>query len=119
MKEPCSECPFRKNSLPGWLGPYANPLELVTIINNETHFACHLTMDSDDLEDADTSKYRYCRGALQFMIKNGKLPRDHKLAELRKLCKNDDISNIMDLPELLYHHDEKNRDEVIKKLLKQ
>lgn len=50
MKTPCEECPFRKNSLPGWLGPYKDAQELLNIINGEIHFMCHMTLGKDEEE---------------------------------------------------------------------
>ena len=40
MKSPCADCPFRKDSLKGWLG--ADRME--EILGQES-FVCHKTLD--------------------------------------------------------------------------
>ena len=40
MSKPCSECPFRKNCTPGWLGA-----ERVAGILDSENFTCHKTED--------------------------------------------------------------------------
>lgn len=113
MKTPCEQCPFRKNALPGWLGPYENAQELLNVINGEIHFMCHMTLGADD-EEVDETKMKYCKGALLFMINNGKMPRDRKLAELRNKAKGEDLSNILDVPGFMYRHDPNNKVKLIR-----
>lgn len=48
-KKPCRECPWRRNSLPGYLGA-SNPLEFLQTSEAETRMPCHLTVDYDDPE---------------------------------------------------------------------
>jgi len=114
MKTPCEQCPFRKNSLPGWLGPYENAQELLNVINAEIHFMCHMTLGQDDDDEVDESKMKYCKGALLFMINNGKLPRDKELMKLRNEAKGENLDNILDVPGFMYHHDPKNKIKIIK-----
>ena len=40
MKSPCKDCPFRKDSLQGWLGE-----ERITEIVNASSFVCHKKTD--------------------------------------------------------------------------
>lgn len=40
---PCSECPWRRKSLPGYLGPFG-PEKWIEIIHSEAPIACHLTL---------------------------------------------------------------------------
>ena len=42
----CDECPYRKKSTPGWLGPY-DVTEYVDPIGNETLVPCHKTFGLD------------------------------------------------------------------------
>ncbi len=37
---PCSDCPFRRDSLPGWLGGNT-PLDFVRMAHSETSYRCH------------------------------------------------------------------------------
>ena len=43
-KKPCSNCPFRKDSLKGWLGE-----QRITEILKADSFTCHKTTDSKQL----------------------------------------------------------------------
>ena len=45
LSQPCNECPFRRSSAPGWLGPW-EPQELLQVISHDP-FACHQTIRDD------------------------------------------------------------------------
>lgn len=47
VKKPCSNCPFRKDSLKGWLGRE----RMREILDQET-FVCHKTLDTERLQCA-------------------------------------------------------------------
>lgn len=46
-KEPCSQCPFRRKALAGWLGE-ATPEEFIVAISMEQPLPCHPTIDYYD-----------------------------------------------------------------------
>lgn len=88
LKQPCNDCPFRRNAVPGWLGASGPEWFVESALADEAeyapgaHFApCHQTVDYEDddwrerLEDADA-----CVGALQFAANMCKSPRDHERA---------------------------------------
>lgn len=109
LKTPCNDCPFRKDSAPGWLGPYSGPLALHQFIMSETPFPCHLTHEEKDLAPgvAGSEKHPLCSGAIAYMKKNGKRPRNPALAGLVSAC--NDTEGILALPEFFQHHKSKKK----------
>lgn len=72
---PCSECPWRRNAAPGWLGPHTAE-EWIGAAHGDGQIACHLTINEDnddDLSKADTMTT--CAGAAIFRANVCKLPR--------------------------------------------
>lgn len=68
-KKPCSNCPFRKDSLKGWLGK-----SRAQEIADSDSFVCHKTVNYSDLEsERDLNNRKQCAG---FMI----LKKDEALA---------------------------------------
>ncbi len=103
-KKPCNDCPFRKNSFAGWLSDYT-PEELHDIVMNEIKFPCHMTHEeSINWDQGGTKEYPLCAGALMYMKKNYKSPKDAKLAEVLKDIKHEDCENILSVPEFFKHH---------------
>lgn len=84
LKQPCNDCPFRRNATPGWLGA-AEPQWFVDAALSDyaeyqcgVKFApCHQTVNYEDRNwQAKLTEAHMCIGALQFAANNGKLPRD-------------------------------------------
>lgn len=82
-KTPCAECPWRRNSLRGWLGE-DNPEDFYRAnITNEGAMPCHMQIDYEDphwketqLPDADL-----CAGSLIYFNNTNKRPRDPEIAQ--------------------------------------
>jgi hypothetical protein len=99
---PCAECPWRRKSLPGWLGPHTAE-EWVLGAHGDFDIACHLTIPEgfdDEAEDADTSELLTCSGAAIYranMCKSPRyVPREHKLPA--------DTTTVFGYGEFLAHH---------------
>lgn len=79
QKSPCSSCPFRRESMPGWLGD-ASPERFVLQLLTETPLPCHPTVDYDDPEWSEKWETRragkLCAGALVMLANICKMPRD-------------------------------------------
>ncbi len=107
-KTPCTDCPFRKNSLPGWLSDYT-PRELHNIIMAEKPFPCHMTHPNNIVtyEDAGSEEYPLCAGALQYMKKAAKLPLNPELRALVSGIDRTQLDNILTVPEFFEHHSKK------------
>ena len=104
-KIPCNDCPFRKNSIPGWLSTYS-PQDLHHLIMvSEMPFPCHLS-HTEELKfgDAGNSEHPLCAGALMFMKVNGKIPRDPEMAKIVKNIDKKDCKNILSVQEFYKHH---------------
>lgn len=71
VKEPCSECPWRRDAAPGYLGPHSAN-KWLDIAHGESAIACHKTIKvSGSWEGA-----RQCRGAAIFRENLCKHPRN-------------------------------------------
>lgn len=75
VKEPCSECPWRINAVPGWLGPYEAET-WVRMAHGEIPIACHQTIK----EDRSWEGAKQCAGAAAYRANVAKSPRDREVA---------------------------------------
>lgn len=80
--EPCRECPFRRASAAGWLGPY-DADEWVQLVHSDEPIACHLTLGVSSPEDDDAwdrDGVKQCAGAASYRANVCKSPRDPSVA---------------------------------------
>jgi hypothetical protein len=85
--KPCNECPFRKKSLPGWLGQHTID-EIYEFKNSDENFTCHLTRE--------TGKEHMCAGYVHFRnnhcqmskynVELRNLEKEFKSSEYKKDC---------------------------------
>jgi hypothetical protein len=52
-----------------------------------------------------TKQYPLCRGALTYMRKNGKQPRDREVNQIVQSITKEELDFVMSTPEFLEHHD--------------
>lgn len=79
VPKPCSECPWVRTSMRGWLGP-ATAEQWCEIAHSDLPIACHQTIrETDDDGHGDWSQMKQCMGAAIFRENVGKLPRDHRI----------------------------------------
>ena len=78
VKEPCNECPWRRDASVGHLGPHT-AREWTRMAHSETAIACHKTIEGDD--GWDGKKIRQCRGAAVFRANVCKTPRNPSVAK--------------------------------------
>ncbi len=100
-KTPCPECPFRKASPPGWLGPW-NVEELISVAHGEGGLACHMDVNKKG-EGMDVAEYQPCVGAIMHANKTCKNYVNPRLAALQQQLKGVDVSNILGF-EFREHH---------------
>lgn len=103
LKKPCDECPFKKNSLKGWLGGETAE-STFEMVKHETDFACHKTRDKEK-----PSEMSRCRGFLLFTRKICKIPKYNQ--ELKEIVEKIDFktannANILGLAEFFEHHNQ-------------
>lgn len=72
---PCRECPWRRVSAPGWLGPHSAE-HWVEMAHGDGQIACHMTIppDSDD-DNPDIASMTTCSGSAIFRRNVCKSPR--------------------------------------------
>lgn len=70
-KHPCNECPWRRDSEPGFLGPHTAD-EWVTFAHSGGPIGCHKTIRVD--EDWSQPGLRQCAGAARFRANDGITP---------------------------------------------
>lgn len=84
IKRPCSDCPFRWNAKPGWLGAdTADNFVRNALADYADHpLPCHLTIDYSDPDwlENQYEEAALCAGALIFCKNNAKTPRDPERA---------------------------------------
>lgn len=67
--KPCSDCPWRRAALPGWLGSLTAE-EWLSAVHGEAQIDCHVQFD------------RQCAGAAIYRANVSKVPRDRTLLVL-------------------------------------
>lgn len=82
--KPCVECPWRRDSTAGHLGPHSAE-EWVEIAHGESAIACHITIKSNQVDDDGNASWaqpgmRQCAGAAIFRANIMKTPRHPKVA---------------------------------------
>jgi hypothetical protein len=108
MNKLCKQCPFRKDSIAGWLGEASHqPEEFLATIENSP-IACHMTVDweEDDRRiDEEIENAPACLGSLQFHKNSCKQPKDRQYANLVEVVdKNEEVFNWRH--EFIKHHSE-------------
>lgn len=104
MKSPCIECPFRKNSLPGWLGTFDGVEDIFRCAVSEAPFSCHpRSNDRTDLSNIDQPQ---CVGRLLFATQMAKSFRNPSLEKMRlELKAVNDGTEILGYQEFKQHHE--------------
>ena len=99
---PCRECPFRRESLPGYLGA-DNPRHFVALAMSDEQMPCHLTVDyeSDDWREQAEQEGTQCSGRAIFLANQFKLTRNREVGRLPR-----DVVSVFQWPhEFLAHHE--------------
>lgn len=66
VPRPCRDCPWRRASAPGWLGPMS-PERWIATAHGEAPIACHMTIPSGSVVGSwDDPSVRQCAGAAIF-----------------------------------------------------
>lgn len=69
--KPCNECPYRKQSIPGYFGGHDGN-QYRSFISQDTTVACHTRTKFND--NGDPRKISYCTGHIAAQIKSCKSP---------------------------------------------
>jgi hypothetical protein len=106
LKKPCAECPFRRGSTPGWLGP-DTVLDVLHAVHGEGGYSCHMDVEREAKatgnEVVDPGNVEQCVGAIMHANKCFKLYRPGPLRSHQNRvdwCDDD----IMEIDEFREHH---------------
>src|SRR5687768_7216824 len=104
--KPCGQCPWRRNSLQGWLGNTTPEQFLATAMDGEHRMPCHSQIDYERRDwEAQIERVSVCAGTRIFQANIGKLPRNRFLASLKL---EPDHETVFSSPqEFLAHHKRK------------
>lgn len=100
-KHPCFDCPWRRISIPGWLGPW-DAETWIGLAQSDMAIACHTTINPvvDEEEAWDDPDILQCAGAATFRSNICKSPRNPEVVTLPV-----DRENVFARPqEFLDHH---------------
>lgn len=113
-RKPCKECPFRRDSRPGYTGE-ATPTEFLKGTLLDAPMPCHMSINYDDPEwkakwmlkassrpdyAPEPTEGRHCSGAATFFANMGKVSRDRERPTRPR-----DIENVFIFPqEFADHH---------------
>ena len=101
---PCSQCPFRLVSPPGWMG-VATPQEFIEATEAEQHMPCHLEVDYNEADwHKQLGDVAWCAGSLIFLRNNCKMPLDKALFDAMQHVQADKERVFSFRHEFLEHH---------------
>lgn len=104
--KPCASCPFRRDSMRGWLGAYDSPGHFLAVHYTRGELnPCHTTIEYDDPDWEQKFKNgqmgRACKGQAIFFSNSYKMPRPDSLV----LQSDPDKDTVFSWPhEFLKHH---------------
>ena len=105
LDKPCDECPFRRKSLPGKLGPWQPETLISQIKNNDVELACHKTVPLvHSLNPGDFEDIQQCAGASIFANHICKLARNPERKAHQKRLGTDRRVVIKTEVDFLRHH---------------
>ena len=84
LTKPCSDCPFARGSLRGWLGPWKVD-SLLWALGREP-FPCHKTITSDG-ETLESPTLVACAGAAIFLNNKFEISRNPMTAEYQNMLR--------------------------------
>jgi hypothetical protein len=106
QKKMCSDCPFRKKSIKGWLGPWTAE-ELQNMIHGENTFICHQeindmseTYSKEEIEEDG----EHCVGFLRYRNQVCKRSRDQNQLARQDELKEIDDQEVLGAFQLVDHH---------------
>ncbi len=107
LANPCRECPFKRTSMPGYLGVDSAPNFLNETARGVSPMPCHMEIDYEDPDWRETQlpDAPFCEGSLVFLNNIFKLPRDPGYAAAVREAGGDEQRVFASREEFLDHHD--------------
>lgn len=106
-KNLCKECPFKIDSLAGYLGDASYQPELFLATIEDQPIPCHMAIDWEKEDGLDKNYSNPCIGSLKYLKNTMKLPRDRQYSNLRNLIKETDPTIFKRKLDFINHHKEK------------
>src|SRR4051812_28841423 len=107
LNRPCRECPFLRDSNPGWLGS-STAKEFIDGVDRQGAMPCHMTVDYSDPfwpHTIETDAVSYCAGAAIYLNNTLSAPRDEEWGAVVKRLGSDRVKVFAWTDEFLAHHD--------------
>ena len=98
-RQPCRECPWRRQHAAGWLGGYQPQRFTQQVLRDGPPLPCHLTIPEQGVPASAV-----CAGSLVFMLNSCKLPLDPELAAMRAQVTADHVAVFSNAGQFLAHH---------------
>jgi hypothetical protein len=106
-KKMCNECPFRKKSIKGWLGPHTAE-EMQTMAHSGQGFTCHKevnAMSKDGYDDEEIAHDgQHCVGMIRYRNKICKTSRNEEERSYQNSLKHIDDEPVLDAFTFVDHH---------------
>lgn len=107
LKKMCRECPFSRNSVPGYLGEASHDPEgfIGSHWFGDIHLPCHMAVDWNKKEDnRNYDNAPTCHGFATLCKNSAKLPLNRQDAEIVKSVEADRINVFSNIYEFIKHH---------------
>lgn len=105
--KPCKECPYRKDSAPGWLGEASyDPVEFLKQLDLVFAHPCHKTVDWESNDTLAVLDAPPCQGMLQFAKNACKMLQYRPYEDIRKKLKVNDSVVFATRQDFIDHHKE-------------
>lgn len=103
----CKECPYRKDSAPGWLGESSgDPVDFLTQLDSPVMHPCHMAVNWEENESYLGASV--CKGALQFAKNTCKMLGDKRGNDLRSSLTIDTTEIFETRQKFIEHHNTNN-----------
>jgi hypothetical protein len=86
MKHICEQCPYKIESLKGWLGNAKSPLDFLNQLQLNTLHPCHTKIRWDNVKAKDIKNAPLCKGALHFLNNTCTLHRNIEVQNQQKVA---------------------------------
>lgn len=105
-RKPCKECPFKRDSVKGYLGQAESPDQFIGPHWHGTeHLPCHMLVDWESASDSDTlASTMTCEGFAIMCSNSLKLPRNKQDSDYVKTRAPDHKNIFSHVGEFLDHH---------------
>jgi hypothetical protein len=103
----CRSCPFRAESIPGWLGPFTAE-QLEAHVKMDGVFICHETITAmkkkGASDDTIEEKGQHCVGFMRYMNAAAQLSRDDQRSQFQNILRKKEDVPVLKARQFVDHH---------------